>query len=110
MEYNDFKEWGVAERAMRSYAEECRAERAEVRLHETHKAPRWQRVALALAMAALLVGVAWLGRPQVYGYVNGRTIYSLEEAQLYAHQMFDNMEVEELQMQDDILESIFSLE
>ena len=100
----------MAERAMRSYAEECRAEQAEVRLHETHKAPRWQRVALALAMVALVVGVVWLGRPQVYGYVNGRTIYSLEEAQLYAHQMFDNMEVEELQMQDDILESIFSLE
>ena len=100
----------MAERAMRSYAEECRAEQAEVRLHETHKAPRWQRVALALAMVALVVGVAWLGRPQVYGYVNGRTIYSLEEAQLYAHQMFDNMEVEELQTQDDILGSILSLE
>ena len=110
MEYNDFKEWGVAERAMCSYAEECRAERAEVRLHETHKAPRWQRVALALAMVTLVVGVAWLGRPQVYGYVNGEPIYSLEEAQLYAHKMFNNIEVEELQMQDDILGSIFSLE
>lgn len=100
----------MAERAMRSYADQFRAERVKVRLHEAHRAQGWQRVALALAMAALVVGVAWLGRPQVYGYVNGRTIYSLEEAQLYAHQMFDNMEVEELQMQDDILESIFSLE
>lgn len=110
MEYNDFKDWGVVERAMRSYAEECRAERAEVRLHEPKPSWRLSRVALVVAMVALVVGVAWLGRPQVYGYVNGRTIYSLEEAQLYAHQMFDNMEVEELQMQDDILESIFSLE
>lgn len=110
MGYNDFSEWGAAERAMRSYAEECRAEQAEVRLHEQQPSWRLSRVAMAVAMVAIVVGVAWLGRPQVYGYVNGRTIYSLEEAQLYAHQMFDNMEVEELQMQDDILESIFSLE
>ncbi|MBO7343328.1 MAG: hypothetical protein J6U45_04775 [Alistipes sp.] len=61
-------------------------------------------------MVTLVVGVAWLARPEVYGYVNGEPIYSLEEAQLYAHKMFNNIEVEELQMQDDILESIFSLE
>ena len=110
MEYNDFKDWGVAERAMRSYAEAMRSERVEVRLHEPQKVRGWQPAVVALAMVLLVVGVAWLARPQVYGYVNGEPIYSLEEAQLYAHQMFDNMEVEELQMQDDILESIFSLE
>lgn len=110
MEYNDFKEWGVAERAMCSYAEECRAERVNVRLHEPRMTQGWQRVALALAMVTLVVGVAWLARPEVYGYVNGEPIYSLEEAQLYAHKMFNNIEVEELQMQDDILGSIFSLE
>ena len=110
MGYNDFSEWGAAERAMRSYADECRSERAKVRLHEAHRAQGWQRVALAIAMVALVVGVAWFARPEVYGYVNGEPIYSLEEAQLYAHQMFDNLEVEELQMQDDILGSIFSLE
>lgn len=110
MGYNDFKEWGVAERAMQAYAEECRAERVEVRLHGPHKVQGWQRVALAFAMVALVAGVAWLSRPQVYGYVNGEPIYSLAEAQLYAQHMFDNMEVEELQMQDDILGSIFSLE
>lgn len=110
MGYNDFSEWGAAERAMRSYAEQCRSERAKVRLHEPKPSWRFARVAMAVAMVAIVVGVAWLSRPEVYGYVNGEPIYSLEEAQLYAHQMFDNMEVEELQMQDDILESIFSLE
>ena len=110
MGYNDFSEWGAAERAMRSYAEQCRSERVTVRLHEPKPSWRLSRVALAVAMVAIVVGVAWLARPEVYGYVNGEPIYSLEEAQLYAHQMFDNMEVEELQMQDDILESIFSLE
>ena len=110
MEYNDFKDYGVAEQAMQAYAEQCRAERVAVRLHEPRKVWRWQGVALALAMVAVVVGVAWLSRPTAYGYVNGRTIYSLEEAQVYAQQMFDNMEVEELRMQDDILGSIFSLE
>ena len=110
MGYNDFSEWGAAERAMRSYADQFRAERVKVRLHEAHRAQGWQRVALAIARVALVVGVAWFARPEVYGYVNGEPIYSLEEAQLYAHQMFDNLEVEELQMQDDILGSIFSLE
>ena len=110
MDYNNFKEYGVAEQAMKAYAEQCRAERVAVRLHEPRKVRQWQRVALAVAMVAVVVGVAWLSRPTAYGYVNGRTIYSLEEAQVYAQQMFDNMEVEELRMQDDILGSIFSLE
>ena len=109
MEYNDFKEWGVAERAMRSYAEECRAERAEVRLHETHKAPRWQRVALALAMVALVVGVTWLGRPQVYGYVNGEPIYSLAEAEREAEQIMANL-AQGGMTEENLLQSLFTIE
>ncbi|MBQ6581043.1 MAG: hypothetical protein IIX32_03480 [Alistipes sp.] len=109
MEYNDFKEWGVAERAMRSYAEGCRVERAEVRLHETHKAPRWQRVALALAMVALVVGVAWLGRPQVYGYVNGEPIYSLAEAEREAEQIIANL-AQGGMTEENLLQSLFTIE
>ena len=109
MEYNDFKDWGVAERAMRSYAEECRAERTKVRLHETHKAPRWQRVALALAMVALVVGVAWLGRPQVYGYVNGEPIYSLAEAEREAEQIMANL-AQGGMTEENLLQSLFTIE
>ena len=99
----------MAERAMRSYAEECRAEQAEVRLHETHKAPRWQRVALALAMAALVVGVAWLGRPQVYGYVNGEPIYSLAEAEREAEQIMANL-AQGGMTEENLLQSLFTIE
>lgn len=109
MEYNDFKEWGVAERAMRSYAEECRAEQAEVRLHETHKAPRWQRVALALAMVAIVVGVAWLARPEVYGYVNGEPIYSLAEAEREAEQIMANL-AQGGMTEENLLQSLFTIE
>lgn len=99
----------MAERAMRSYAEECRAEQAEVRLHETHKAPRWQRVALALAMVALVVGVAWLGRPQVYGYVNGEPIYSLAEAEREAEQIMANL-AQGGMTEENLLQSLFTIE
>ena len=109
MEYNDFKEWGVAERAMRSYAEECRAARTEVRLHATHKAPRWQRVALALAMVAIVVGVAWLARPQVYGYVNGEPIYSLAEAEREAEQIMANL-AQGGMTEENLLQSLFTIE
>ena len=99
----------MAERAMRSYAEGCRVERAEVRLHETHKAPRWQPVALALAMVALVVGVAWLGRPQVYGYVNGEPIYSLAEAEREAEQIMANL-AQGGMTEENLLQSLFTIE
>jgi hypothetical protein len=46
----------------------------------------------------------------VWGEVNGREIYSLEEAQYYAQRMLDEMAVEELQPQEDILRTIFTLD
>ncbi len=109
MEYNDFKEWGVAERAMRSYAEECRAERVNVRLHEPRMTQGWQRVALALAMVTLVVGVAWLARPQVYGYVNGEPIYSLAEAEREAEQIMANLAQGGVG-EENLLQSLFTIE
>ncbi|MBO5983907.1 MAG: hypothetical protein J6P90_02675 [Rikenellaceae bacterium] len=109
MEYNDFKEWGVAERAMCSYAEECRAERVNVRLHEPRMTQGWQRVALALAMVTLVVGVAWLARPQVYGYVNGEPIYSLAEAEREAEQIMANLAQGGVG-EENLLQSLFTIE
>lgn len=109
MDYNNFKEYGVAEQAMKAYAEQCRAERVAVRLHESRKMGQWQRVALAMAMVAVVVGVAWLSRPEVYGYVNGEPIYSLVEAQQQAEQIMANLSqggVEE----ENILQSLFTIE
>lgn len=109
MGYNDFSEWGAAEQAMRSYAEQCRSERAKVRLHEPKPSWRFARVAMALAMVALVVGVAWLARPEVYGYVNGEPIYSLAEAEREAEQIMANL-AQGGMTEENLLQSLFTIE
>lgn len=109
MGYNDFSEWGAAERAMRSYAERCRSERAKVRLHEPKPSWRFARVAMAVAMVAIVVGVAWLARPEVYGYVNGEPIYSLAEAEREAEQIMANL-AQGGMMGENLLQSLFTIE
>ena len=109
MGYNDFSEWGVAERAMRSYAEQCHSERAKVRLHEPKPSWRFARVAMAVAMVAIVVGVAWLARPEVYGYVNGEPIYSLAEAEREAEQIMANL-AQGGMTEENLLQSLFTIE
>lgn len=109
MGYNDFSEWGAAERAMRSYAEQCRSERAKVRLHEPQPSWRFARVAMAVAMVAIVVGVAWLARPEVYGYVNGEPIYSLAEAEREAEQIMANL-AQGGMTEENLLQSLFTIE
>ena len=109
MGYNDFSEWGAAERAMRSYAEQCRSERAKVRLHEPKPSWRFARVAIAVAMVAIVVGVAWLARPEVYGYVNGEPIYSLAEAEREAEQIMANL-AQGGMTEENLLQSLFTIE
>lgn len=109
MGYNDFSEWGAAERAMRSYAEQCRSERVTVRLHEPKPSWRLSRVAMAVAMVAIVVGVAWLARPEVYGYVNGEPIYSLAEAEREAEQIMANL-AQGGMTEENLLQSLFTIE
>lgn len=109
MGYNDFIEYGEAERAMRSYAEAMRSERVEVRLHEPQKVRGWQHAVAALAMVLLVVGVAWLARPQVYGYVNGEPIYSLSEAEAQAEQIMANLAQGNV-AQENLLQGLFMIE
>lgn len=109
MGYNDFSEWGVAERAMRSYAEQCHSERVTVRLHEPKPSWRLSRVAMAVAMVAIVVGVAWLARPEVYGYVNGEPIYSLAEAEREAEQIMANL-AQGGMTEENLLQSLFTIE
>ena len=99
----------MAEQAMKAYAEQCRTERVAVRLHEPHKVAQWQRVALAVAMVAVVVGVAWLSRPEVYGYVNGEPIYSLVEAQQQAEQIMATLSQGSVD-EENILQSLFTIE
>ena len=109
MGYNDFIEYGEAERAMRSYAEAMRSERVEVRLHEPQKVRGWQPAVVALAMVLFVVGVAWLARPQVYGYVNGEPIYSLSEAEAQAEQIMVNLAQADV-AQENLLQGLFIIE
>lgn len=109
MGYNDFIEYGEAERAMRSYAEAMRSERVEVRLHEPQKARGWQPAVVALAMVLLVVGVAWLARPEVYGYVNGEPIYSLSEAEAQAEQIMANLAQGNVE-EENLLQGLFIIE
>lgn len=109
MGYNDFSEWGAAERAMRSYAEQCRSERAKVRLHEPKPSWRFARVAMVVAMVAIVVGVAWISRPEVYGYVNGEPIYSLAEAEREAEQIMANL-AQGGMTEENLLQSLFTIE
>ena len=112
MDYKDHKSQALFEQALAEWAADRRSERVAVTLHRSEGwlSRRWQLSLSAVVVVMVAVVVAWIARPTVYGYVNGRTLYSLEEAQLYAQQMFDNMDVEGLQPQEDILHTIFSLD
>ncbi len=114
MDYNKFSIDQLTHQAIEAYAEQERTHRVAVRLRPSRaRSPRWRMAAAAVAVVtvvAVVVGIKWTSRPTVWGYVNGRPLYSLEEAQYYAEQALANLAVADLQPQEDILQKILSLD
>lgn len=108
MEHKNINREQLIDQALGLHFEREREQRIAVTLHSSARR-RWQW-ATAVVCAVVVAVVAWSFRPKVWGEVNGREIYSLEEAQFYAQRMLDEMAVEELQPQEDILRTIFTLD
>ena len=99
-----------AARAMLSYSAELSAQSARVRLHQpVQRVSRW-KIALAamVVVGAVSLGV-WSMRPTAYCYINGRPIYSIDEARRYAEGMFNDLAMADIK-QVNSLEELFSLE
>ena len=98
-----------AAKAMLSYAEQVEQTPVRVQLHQrTTRAKSWQMALAAACVLVMAVG-AWFMRPKPYCYVNGRPIYSIDEARRYAEGMFNDLAMAELP-QINSLEELFTLE
>ena len=98
-----------AAKAMMAYAAQQREGRVAVKLHNGKQgARRWQMAMAAVCVVAIAVG-AWFMRPKPYCYVNGRSIYSIDEARRYAEGMFNDLAMADLP-QINSLEELFTLE
>lgn len=95
-----------AAKAMLSYAEQVEQTPVRVQLHQ--RARSWQMALAAACVLVIAVG-AWFMRPKPYCYVNGRPIYSIDEARRYAEGMFNDLAMAELP-QINSLEELFTLE
>ena len=98
-----------AAEAMMAYAAQQREGRVAVRLRNGKQgARRWQMTMAAVCVVVIAVG-AWINRPKPYCYVNGRPIYSIDEARRYAEGMFNDLAMADLK-QINSLEELFTLE
>lgn len=97
-------------KAMMAVAAEQRQRRVSVRLHQpAQRVSRWKiAVAAMVVVGAVSLGV-WSMRPTAYCYINGRPIYSIDEARRYAEGMFNDLAMADLK-QINSLEELFSLE
>ena len=98
-----------AAKAMLSYAEQVEQIPVRVQLHQrTTRARSWQMALAAACVVVIAVG-AWFMRPKPYCYVNGRAIYSIDEARRYAEGMFKDLAMANIK-QVNSLEELFTLE
>lgn len=98
-----------AAEAMMAYAAQQREGRVAVRLRNGKQGVRRWQMALAAACVVVIAVGAWINRPKPYCYVNGRPIYSIDEARRYAEGMFNDLAMAELP-QINSLEELFTLE
>ena len=98
-----------AAEAMMAYAAQQREGRVAVRLRNGKQGARRWQMALAAACVVVIAVGAWINRPKPYCYVNGRPIYSIDEARNYAQAMFDDLAMADIK-QINSLEELFSLE
>ena len=98
-----------AAKAMLSYAEQVEQIPVRVQLHQRTTRTRSWQMALAAACVLVIAVGAWINRPKPYCYVNGRPIYSIDEARRYAEGMFNDLAMADLK-QINSLEELFSLE
>ena len=97
-----------AAKALLSYAEQVEQIPVRVQLHQRTTRTRSWQMAMAACVVVIAVG-AWFMRPKPYCYVNGRPIYSIDEARRYAEGMFNDLAMAELP-QINSLEELFTLE
>ena len=98
-----------AAKAMLSYAEQVEQTPVRVQLHQRATRARSWQMALAAACVVVIAVGAWFMRPKPYCYVNGRAIYSIDEARRYAEGMFNDLAMADIK-QVNSLEELFTLE
>ena len=97
-------------KAMMAAAAEQRQRRVAVSLHQpAQRVSRWKVAVAAMAVVGAITLGVWSMRPTAYCYINGRPIYSIDEARRYAEGMFNDLAMADLK-QVNSLEELFTLE
>ena len=99
-----------AAKAMLSYSAELSEQSVRVQLHQpARRVSAWRMAVAAAACLVVVLTIAWNMRPTAYCYINGRPIYSIDEARRYAEGMFNDLAMANIK-QVNSLEELFSLE
>ena len=99
-----------AAKAMLSYSAELSEQSVRVQLHQpVRRVSAWRMAVAAAACVVVVLTIAWNLRPTAYCYINGRPIYSIDEARRYAEGMFNDLAMADIK-QVNSLEELFSLE
>lgn len=97
-------------KAMMAAAAMQRQRRVVVSLHQpAQRVSRWKVAVAAMAVVGAVSLGVWSMRPTAYCYINGRPIYSIDEARRYAEGMFNDLAMADLK-QVNSLEELFTLE